>query len=252
MVDLLGLAGLLDRRPRTLSGGERQRVAVGRALLARPRMLLMDEPLASLDAARKAEILPFLLRLHRAAPIPIVYVTHAIDEVVQLATTLVLLEDGRCIGCGPIAAILADAGMAGRADAQALLDGRVVAHDPQRRLSRVEAGGFALLVPLCAQAVGSPLRLGVPAREVILLAGGSAPPVTSAQNVLPARVREIRPLDDAGLAAVVLEPDGEGAGPVILARITADSVQRLGLRPGLGVLALVKSVSIMVPDGGGA
>ncbi len=252
VVALLGLQALLTRRTRALSGGERQRVAIGRALLSRPLLLAMDEPLSGLDAARRAEILPYLARLRDRLRLPILYVTHALDEAMRLCDTLALIEDGRCTGCGPIAAILAGAGMAGRADAQALLDGRVTAHDPQRGLSRVEAGGFALLVPLCAQAVGSAMRLGVPAREVILLAGESPPPVTSAQNVLPARVREIRPLDGAGLASVVLEPDGEGAGPVILARITADSVQRLGLRPGVGVLALVKSVSIMVPGRGGA
>ncbi len=251
VVALLGLQALLTRRTRALSGGERQRVAIGRALLSRPQLLAMDEPLSGLDAARRAEILPYLARLRDRLRLPILYVTHALDEALRLCDTLALIEDGRCTGCGPTAAILAGAGMAGRPDAQALLDGRVVAHDPQRGLSRVEAGGFTLLVPLCAQAVGTALRLGVPAREVILLAGGSAPPVTSAQNVLPARVREIRPLDEAGLVAVVLGPDGERAGPVILARVTADSVQRLGLRPGLGVLALVKSVSIMVPDEGG-
>ena len=248
VVALLGLDALLERRTRALSGGERQRVAIGRALLSRPLLLAMDEPLSALDTARRAEILPFLSRLRDRLRLPILYVTHALDEAMRLCDTLALVENGRCTACGPIAAVLADAGLSGRADARALLAGRVAAHDPGRGLTAVQAGGFALLVPLRREAVGTVLRLVVPAGEVVLLAAGDgAAPVTSAQNVLRARVRAVRPQVEAGLAVAVLEPDDRDAEPVILARITADSVERLALRPGLALLALVKSVSISEP-----
>ena len=247
VVALLGLQALLARRTRALSGGERQRVAIGRALLSRPLLLALDEPLSGLDAARRAEILPYLMRLRDQLRLPMLYVTHALDEAVRLCDTLALIEDGRCVGCGPVAAVLAASGLAARADAQALLDGAVVAHDRARRLTRVQAGGFTLLVPLDERAVGTRLRLGVPAREVILLHHEGGLPATSAQNVLPVRVREVRPLDESGLAVVVLEPGSGVADQVMLSRITADSVRRLGLQPGSTLLALVKSVSIMVP-----
>ncbi len=251
VVALLGLDALLRRGTRALSGGERQRVAIGRALLSRPLLLAMDEPLSGLDQARRAEILPYLARLRDRLRLPILYVTHALDEAMRLCDTLALIEDGRCTGCGPIAAILAGAGLSERADAQALLDGRVTAHDPARGLTEVRAGGFTLRVPLRAEAVGAALRLGVPAGEVILLAVNGPMPVTSAQNVLPVRVREIRPLDGLAVAVVVLVPGDGTAGPLLLARITADSVRRLELRPGLDLLALVKSVSILVAGNAG-
>ena len=135
VVELLGIGALLARRPHTLSGGERQRVAIGRALLAQPHLLLMDEPLASLDAARKAEIMPYLTRLKTALKLPILYVTHALDEVAQLADSLVLIEAGRVVGCGPLSEIAAraDLPLAQRDDAGALLLCRVAEHDTGAR-----------------------------------------------------------------------------------------------------------------------
>ena len=135
VVELLGIAALLARRPHTLSGGERQRVAIGRALLAQPHLLLMDEPLASLDSARKAEIMPYLTRLKTALKLPILYVTHALDEVAQLADSMVLIEAGRVIGSGPLSEIAAraDLPLAQRDDAGALLLCRVVEHDDGAR-----------------------------------------------------------------------------------------------------------------------
>ena len=136
VVDLLGISSLLTRKPRTLSGGERQRVAIGRALLAQPHLLLMDEPLASLDAARKAEILPYLTRLKTALHLPILYVTHALDEVVQLADLMVLIDAGRVVACGSVSEIAArtDLPLAGRDDAGALLLCRIVDQHADRAL----------------------------------------------------------------------------------------------------------------------
>ncbi|HET6308434.1 MAG TPA: molybdenum ABC transporter ATP-binding protein, partial [Rhodopila sp.] len=168
VVGLLGLGLLLGRRPHTLSGGERQRVAVGRALLAQPRLLLMDEPLASLDAARKAEILPYLGRLHTALRLPVVYVTHALDEVAQLADSLVLLEAGRVVAFGPVSEVAAraDLPLARRDDAGAVVACRVAEHDARRALTRLDGGGVGFWVPLLAAPVGAACRIRVPAREV--------------------------------------------------------------------------------------
>src|SRR6201996_6541527 len=143
VVELLGIGGLLARRPHTLSGGERQRVAIGRALLAQPHLLLMDEPLASLDTLRKSEIMPYLTRLKTALKLPILYVTHALDEVAQLADSVVLIEAGRVIGSGPLSEIVArgDLPLAQRDDAGALLLCRVVEDDVGRRLSLIAGGG---------------------------------------------------------------------------------------------------------------
>ncbi len=243
VVRLLGLEALLARPVPGLSGGERQRVAIGRALLSCPDLLAMDEPLSALDEARKDEILPYLARLRDRAGLPILYVTHSRREAVLLCDTLVLIRDGRTIGCGPAAAMLADGAMGERADAVALLDGVVRAHEPARGLSRVEAGGFALVLPLLEDAPGARIRVAVPARDVVVLLRTEAPlPPCSAQTVLPARVRAVREAG-ATVSVVVLEPEA-GGGQVILARITRDSAVRLGLRPGLVVVALVKSVAL--------
>ena len=234
VVALLGLETLLRRRIRALSGGERQRVAIGRALLSRPALLAMDEPLSALDDARRAEILPFLARLRARASLPILYVTHRRTEAMQLCDTLALVENGRVLQCGPVAAVLSGA-MADRSDAAALLEGVVAGHEPERGLSRIDADGFALLVATL------PLEVGVRLRPD----GGS--PRTSAQNALPMRVRAIRPAGGAE-AVVVLEPrPGEGA--VLLARVTRDSVARLELAAGVALVALVKAASVSVLDG---
>jgi molybdate transport system ATP-binding protein len=149
VVELLGIGALLRRRPHTLSGGERQRVAIGRALLAQPRLLLMDEPLASLDAPRKAEILPYLTRLKTALALPVLHVTHDLDEAQRLADTMVLLRAGQVAGVGTVSEVAAraDLPLAHRDDAGALLVGRVVAHLPHRDLTRLAAGGAQFLLP---------------------------------------------------------------------------------------------------------
>src|SRR5215472_4838321 len=157
IVDLLDIGHLLERRPGKLSGGERQRVAIGRALLTRPHLLLLDEPLASLDAARKDEIMPYLIRLKQALKLPIIYVTHALDEVSRLGDSLVLVEAGRVVGYGalPEIAARADLPQAQRDDAGALLLCHVVEHDSARDLSRLEGGGAMFWVPLLDAPLGA-------------------------------------------------------------------------------------------------
>jgi molybdate transport system ATP-binding protein len=246
VVELLGISGLLDRRPHTLSGGERQRVAIGRALLAQPHLLLMDEPLASLDAERKAEILPYLTRLKTALRLPVLYVTHSLDEVARLADSMVLIDSGRVVGFGPVAEVAtrADLPLALRDDAGALLHCRVARHDPARELTLLGAAGAQFWVPLLDAAVGSACRMRIPAREVIL--AGRAPDAISLHNVVPGTVRQIAadPVRRAVMVEIAL-PDG-----ALLSRVTPDAVARLALIPGGPVLALIKSTSIEVLGNG--
>ena len=246
VVGLLGIGGLLSRRPHTLSGGERQRVAIGRALLAQPLLLLLDEPLASLDGPRKAEILPFLVRLKTALALPVVYVTHALDELFYLADTVVLIEAGRVLAAGPLLELSARADLpllAGRDEAGAVLAARVASHDSGRRLTRLECEGLALWLPLLTASPGSLLRLRIPAREVIL--ARAAPEAVSVHNVLAGRVRAVHDDPERHVALVEVV-----AGRVaLLARVTSDAVERLRLAPGEPVLALIKSISVDVLPG---
>jgi molybdate transport system ATP-binding protein len=242
VVELLGIGALLARRPHTLSGGERQRVAIGRALLAQPRLLLMDEPLASLDAQRKAEILPFLTRLKTALRLPVIYVTHALDEVSQLADSLVLIEAGCVVGYGalPEIAARADLPLAQRDDAGALLLCRVAEHDAARLLTRLEGGGASFWVPLLDAPPPAECRIRIPAREVIL--AGKPPDAISLHNIVPGMVRRI--VAQAAQRSVLVEIGLPGGA--LLARVTPDAIARLGLAPGGAVLALIKSTSIEV------
>jgi molybdate transport system ATP-binding protein len=245
VVELLGIGGLLTRRPHTLSGGERQRVAIGRALLAQPHMLLMDEPLASLDAARKAEIMPYLTRLKTALKLPILYVTHSLDEVAQLADSTVLIEAGRVLGYGPLSEITArgDLPLAHRDDAAALLLCRAVEHNAPRQLSRLAGGGATLWVPLLDVPLGTEMRVRIPAREVIL--AGQPPESISVHNIVPGEVRRITA--DAARRSVLVEIGlADGA---LISRVTSDAIVRLALAPGRPVLALIKSTSIEVLGG---
>ena len=238
VVALLGLEALLGRRPGRLSGGERQRVALGRALLARPLLLLMDEPLAALDLARKTEVLPFLARLRARAGVPILYVTHALDEVDALADTLVLLEAGRVVAAGPVEALAArtDLPLAARRDAGVLIGCVVAGHDPARGLTRLDFDGGSFLVTLRPEtAAGSAGRVRVRARDVSV---AIAPPDgLSVQNVLPATLAGIQAGPSPHEVFVRL-----AVGPtILLARVTRDSVARLALRPGQPVWAVVKA-----------
>ena len=241
VVDLLGIAPLLARRPAGLSGGEKQRVAIGRALLAHPRLLLMDEPLASLDEARKAEILPVLERLRDEAGLPIVYVSHALDEVVRLATDVVVLDAGRVAAAGPAREVLGGrlgtAALRDDREGGAVLDGRIAGHDARFGLTALATPAGELAVPGLDRPVGAAVRAFVRARDVVLCL--TRPEGISALNVLPGTVAEV----GAGQGAWMEVRLRCGAGADLLARVTRRSVDELGLVPGRPIFAVIKSVS---------
>ena len=240
VVDLLGIGALLDRRPGRLSGGERQRVAIGRALLASPRLLLMDEPLASLDARRKDEILPYIERLRDQAGVPIVYVSHAVAEVTRLANTIVLISDGRVRAVGPLQEVMGRAELypiVGRFEAGAVLAVRVVAHDARWGLTELAGAFGTLTVRRLPAPVGAALRVRIRARDVILAA--SPPTGISALNVLRGRVETLVPIEDAALE-VQLRLGNER----LLARVTRRSGSTRGRAPGCEVFAVIKTVAI--------
>ncbi|KTS12679.1 molybdenum ABC transporter ATP-binding protein [Methylobacterium radiotolerans] len=234
---LLGIDHLLDRRPAGLSGGERQRVAIGRALLAKPRLLLMDEPLAALDEARKAEILPYIERLRDEAGVPILYVSHAVSEVARLATTVIVLESGRVAAAGPAETILrrADLVPIHEAEAGALLDMVVEAFDDATGLTRLTGTAGRLLVPGLSRPAGTRLRVRIPARDVLVAT--EPPRGLSARNVLAGRICGLT----AAGAETAVEIDCNGAR--LVARVTGAAVRDLGLAPGREVHAIIKSAS---------
>jgi molybdate transport system ATP-binding protein len=237
---LLGIDRLLQRRPGDLSGGEKQRVAIGRALLAAPRVLLMDEPLAALDAQRKDEILDYIERLRDETRLPIVYVSHAIDEVLRIADSVVLLAAGRIAAAGPVEAVMGrpDLGSAGALfEGGAVIDARVVGHDPEFAMTTLAFDGGTLSVAGAHAAIGETVRVRIRARDVSLAL--EAPRAISVQNVLAARVTDVtRPRE--GVVRVGLAV-GNSA---LRARITHRAVEQLGLAPGLPVYALIKAVSL--------
>ena len=240
IVDLLGLGALLRRRPNTLSGGERHRVAIGRALLAQPRILLMDEPLAALDVPRRIEILEYVERLRDELPIPIVYVSHSVAEITRLADHVVLLSDGKCLATGDVEDVMGRLDLrpaTGRYEAGSLLNARVLTHDPVDQLTTLAFDGGKLHVPQIRAAVGERVRVRIRARDVSLAL--RAPHDVSILNVLAGCVTSI--LDDAGPAVDIQIAVGEAT---IGARVTRRSVQALGLCVGQQVFALVKSVSL--------
>jgi molybdate transport system ATP-binding protein len=249
IVELLGIRPLLARRPKTLSGGELQRVAIGRALLRQPQLLLMDEPLASLDSARKAEILPYLSRLKTMLLLPVLYVTHSLDELLQLADSVVLIEAGSMVAAGPVSAISAraDLPLARRDDAGAVLACRVAAHDPARQLTALRCGSTTLWVPQSGLPEGSDVRVRIPAREIILARGGVElfADRLSLHNVLAGTVGAIAA--DPGHRAVLVEVALDGGS--VLARVTPDAIARLALAPGAAVSALIKSMSVELLGG---
>lgn len=238
VVEVLGIGGLLRRRPRDLSGGERQRIGLGRALLSQPRLLLMDEPLAALDTPRKAEILPFLDRLKAAFDLPILYVTHSLAEAVRLGDRMVVLEHGRVLADGPLAEIVARPDLplvSRRSEAGAVLEAEVVGADGSLTLMR--AGAWELRAPRVAVAAGRTARVFVLARDVML--ARDFPSRISARNILSATVSQLTPLPDGSVLVTVQE-----AGQVLTACLTAEAVAALDLNPGASVWAILKSVAI--------
>ena len=241
-VELLGIGHLLHRRPGKLSGGERQRVAIGRALLRQPQLLLMDEPLSALDNARKGEILPFLTRLHEETRIPMLLVTHSIDEVARLADTLVLMRDGAVAALGAVGEMLrrVDLDFAAANQAGAVLSAQIVAHDIDRKLTKVAVAGASIWVPLVEDASGATRRIRIPAAEVALAVG--EPGRISPDNIIPGHVRQVHQMPDQKTAMVeVVVGDAS-----LLAQLTPDAVRRLQISAGTPVLVLFKSIGVQV------
>jgi molybdate transport system ATP-binding protein len=240
-VQLLGLGSLLDRHTDTLSGGQRQRVAIARALLTQPQLLLLDEPLASLDIESRAEILQHLRRLHEELRLPMIYVTHSIHEVSQLADDLALIDDGHIGGCGALAEMLVrtDLPLAHQTGAGAIVRGTLDSHDHEHYLSLINVSGSLLAVSQRKVAPGSTQRLRIDARDVSIAL--QPPQASSISNVLPAIIIDLHDDRDRAQQLVRLNAGGQ----TLLARITRRSVSQLQLRPGLAVYAQVKSVALM-------
>ncbi|WP_027315063.1 molybdenum ABC transporter ATP-binding protein [Microvirga flocculans] len=239
VVGLLGIGHLLARRPSTLSGGERQRVAIGRALLADPQLLLMDEPLASLDEARKAEIYPYIERLRDEGGVPIVLVSHSVAEIARLATSIVVLSEGRVAASGPAAEILRHTSLfaqTGLAEAGALIEAKVLRHEDAFGLTVLQAGAGLLTVPRLERPAGTRLRVRLRARDIILSL--RKPEGLSALNVLPGVISSI---EDAEGASMDVQLDC--GGDRLVARVTRKSVAELGLTPGLPIHAIIKSIA---------
>lgn len=240
IVELLGLRDLLHRRPGDLSGGERQRVALGRALLAGPRALLLDEPLASLDAHRKEEVLRYLELLREEIRIPVIYVSHAVEEVVRLADTVVLMSSGRVVAVGGVEEVMGRPDLrpaAGVFEGGAVIDARVIRQDMQYDLATLAFEGGSLAVTNLDALVGEPVRVRVRARDVSIAL--EAPARISIQNVLQGQVAAVSAVRN-GIVDVSIT-----VGTALLrSRITARAAQELALRPGLNVYALVKAVSL--------
>ena len=241
IVDLLGLGPLLDRMPARLSGGEQQRVAIARALLTSPRLLLMDEPLASLDHARKQEFLPWLERLRDELDIPLIYVSHAPDEVARLADHIVVMEAGRAVAQGPLAETLARIDLPIRLgeDAGAVFAATVAERDAEWHLARVEFDGGELWVRDSGVPVGREVRVRVLARDVSI--ANSRHDDVSIMNLLPATVVAHAAEDHPSQVLVQLRV----GNTLLLGRLTRRSAQRLDLVPGREVWVQIKAVALI-------
>lgn len=242
-IGLLGIGHLMGRQPSGLSGGERQRVAIARALLTSPALLLMDEPLSALDAARKAEVLPYLAALSDSG-VPIVYVTHSLDEAARLADHLVLMREGGVEMAGPAAEVMAqpDSRLARLDDACAILHATLVEREPGHGLARLRLGcdeDSLLWVGACDEAIGSRVRVRVLARDVSVAL--SRPQDSSILNILPATVEALHEEDVASVMLRLRLADGSA----LLARVTRRSVGTLGLRAGLAVHAQIKGAALL-------
>jgi molybdate transport system ATP-binding protein len=243
VIELLGLEKLLDRSPQNLSGGERQRVAVGRALLSQPKLLLMDEPLSALDRLTKDEILPFLERLHEKLSLPVIYVSHDMTELERLADHLILMQAGAVIAVGPLNVVQSDPSLplAAARDAAVSVDAITEAYDATYGILTLRIDGGRLLVPASPVAAGERRRLRIAASDVSL--AREPPKASSILNVLSARIVS-RTLVGQNEIIVVLTPTADGGGARLLARITRRSWEQLGLSDGMSVFAQVKGVSL--------
>jgi molybdate transport system ATP-binding protein len=240
VVELLDLTPLLKRKPGNLSGGERQRVAIARALAVNPGLLLMDEPLVGLDANRKQEILPYIEALHHELDIPLIYVSHSIDEVARLADHLVLMEAGRVVATGDIHELFTrlDLPLAQEPEAAAVIEATVTAHDEQFHLTQLDFAGGRFTVPREMKTVGDPVRLRLAARDVSLTLEHQSG--TSILNIFPATVDAMTDFGTAQVTVRLL-----AAGLPLLARVTRKSASTLALAPGKMVYAQAKSVALL-------
>ena len=237
VVQALDLKDLLGRKPDTLSGGEIQRVAMGRALLTAPRVMLMDEPLSALDVRRKAEIIPYVERLAGDFGVPVLYVTHNVDEVARLASSMVLLADGRMAAMGGVAEILERVELwpiTGRLEAGSLLE--AIAGETRDGMTSLDMGGETLRVPALGVGAGTPVHLRVQAREVAI--ARERPERLSIRNVLPARLVSLE-FTESPFVELLLDVHGQH----LRSRVTREAVDELGLRKGQPVFALIKSVA---------
>jgi molybdate transport system ATP-binding protein len=241
IIGLLGLSHLLDRMPDRLSGGEKQRVAIARALVLNPDILLMDEPLASLDEKRKQEVMPYLLTLQQEFNIPIMYVTHSQQEAAQLADTLVLLENGRVQAAGRVSETLSriDLSLAQDKQAAVVWPAVITRHEPEFRLTHVTFNGGELSLPEISLPLGSNIRIQIHARDVSLTL--HEPSQTSILNVMPAIITDIANLADSQQTVVQLQVGGE----ILLSHITRKSVHVLALKPGVPVYVQIKGTSLL-------
>ena len=241
VVELMAISGLLRRFPAKLSGGERQRVAIARALLVNPQLLLMDEPLASLDSARQQEILHYLQRLPEAFDIPIVYVSHSVDEVARLADHLVVLDKGKVLRQGPLSEVISalDFPLALGSDSGAMLEVKVVERDSQWHLLKAEFAGGHFYLPDTGEALGQRLRLHILARDVSLSLSEHTD--TSILNRLAATVEALEDDKEAAMTLVKLKV-GQSH---LLARLTRRSAAHLQLQPGSKVWAQIKAVATL-------
>ena len=239
IIALLGLGDLLTRRPRGLSGGERQRVAIGRALLANPEMLLLDEPLAALDPERREEIMGYLERLGNDTAIPMLYVTHRRDEMARLADQVVMLDAGRVLARGSTAEVLTDPGLARRfaEPPSSVLSARIEHHDESWGLTRLDCGGLPLVLARLDATEGSRVRIAVRAADVLIAL--RPPEGLSASNMLQATITDLADADPTWTDATL-----DIAGQPLAARITRASRHRLDLRPGQRVFALIKTATL--------
>ncbi|MDX8351432.1 molybdenum ABC transporter ATP-binding protein [Cognatiyoonia sp. IB215182] len=246
LIDLLGLEDLLSRRPAGLSGGEKQRVALGRALMCNPQILLMDEPLAALDARRKAEILPYIEKLRDEVQIPILYVSHDVSEVARLATTLVVMDAGQVSIAGPIGDVLSrpDAvSLVGVRAAGAVIETRVAGRLLHDGLTELSFSGGRLMMPGHLGQLGQKVRLRIPAQDVIL--SREKPNGLSALNILPVQITGMEDGRGPGVAVGLLAGQDR-----LLARVTQRSAQRMQLAVGQEIYAIIKATAVGPEDVG--
>lgn len=244
VVEFLNIAHLVDRAPHNLSGGERQRVAIGRALLSQPHILLMDEPLSALDKHSRDEILPFLIRLRDRLSLPIIYITHDIYEVERLADYLVLMDKGRIIASGRLEEIQAnpDLPLADTREAAVNLDGIIHSYDNKSGLLHIDVAGGTFVAPSAYKQAGRKMRIRIAANDVSLAT--QKPLMSSILNVMPARIVTVRAKGDYEMLAK-LELGFEGKGMTFLSRLTQHSWQQLGLQEGMKVYAQIKGVAVI-------